>query len=102
MGLAPRALAALLDGGDTVSLMRLFRYLPDAHEDCAQGTARRQGRGSPGGRAAEPGAGEGEGEGEAAAAPVVERTGSSPHTDWGFLTLILGDGSGGLQVQGGE
>eukprot|EP00730_Choanoeca_flexa_P013580 TRINITY_DN5474_c0_g1_i1.p1 TRINITY_DN5474_c0_g1~~TRINITY_DN5474_c0_g1_i1.p1 ORF type:complete len:331 (+),score=39.44 TRINITY_DN5474_c0_g1_i1:301-1293(+) len=49
------------DQGDTISLMRLFRYHPS----------------------------------------VASRVclGSSPHTDWGFLTLILQDGTGGLQVQ---
>jgi isopenicillin N synthase-like dioxygenase len=29
----------------------------------------------------------------------VERIGSSPHSDWGFLTLIMQDNVGGLQVQ---
>ena len=33
-------------------------------------------------------------------APDVPRTGSSPHTDWHFLTVILQDTTGGLQLIG--
>ena len=31
-------------------------------------------------------------------APSVPRTGSSPHTDWHVLTVVLQDTTGGLQV----
>jgi isopenicillin N synthase-like dioxygenase len=57
----PSVLLEYCHDGDTISLMRLFRYHP----------------------------------------AVADRTclGSSPHTDWGFLTLILQDHMGGLQVQ---
>ena len=53
---------ALLDAcrgqaGESISLMRVFRYLPYA-EDSRRGRA-------------------------------GERIGSAPHTDWGFLTLVL-------------
>lgn len=46
-----------MSGGDSISLMRLFHYMP-------YGLAGAVGEGQ-------------------------ERIGSSPHTDWGFLTLIL-------------
>ncbi|KAJ3067092.1 hypothetical protein HDU98_009697 [Podochytrium sp. JEL0797] len=52
-----------------VSLMRLFRYYPY----------------STAGNASEP------------AIPHIDRIGSSPHTDWGFLTLILSK-EPGLQI----
>ena len=32
-------------------------------------------------------------------APGVARTGSSPHTDWHLMTIILQDTTGGLQVR---
>jgi isopenicillin N synthase-like dioxygenase len=73
MGLGTRAIADMCDGGETISLMRLFRYVPEASDECVGG-----------------------------APPATERIGSSPHTDWGFLTLIFGDGGQGLQVQRGE
>ena len=60
----------LCRGGETISLMRLFRYVARGSAECVGG-----------------------------APPETERTGSSPHTDWGFLTLILGDGAPGLQVK---
>ncbi|EDQ84331.1 uncharacterized protein MONBRDRAFT_12898 [Monosiga brevicollis MX1] len=64
LGQAPRDLLEVCAGGDTISLMRLFRYHPaEADRACL---------------------------------------GSSPHTDWGFLTLILQDGTGGLQFQHGS
>jgi len=70
MGLDGKAIRDLCDGGETISLMRLFRYVPEVSDDCADG--------APAG---------------------TERIGSSPHTDWGFLTLIYGDGGPGLQVE---
>jgi len=54
----------VVDGGEFISLMRMFLYFP---ADASKG-------------------------GEAR-----EQLGSSPHTDWGFLTLILYDGVPGLQ-----
>ena len=32
-------------------------------------------------------------------APGVQRTGSSPHTDWHLVTIVLQDTVGGLQVR---
>eukprot|EP00966_Prymnesium_polylepis_P323013 7379238-Prymnesium_polylepis.1 len=63
-------LDALLDGGDTYSLMRLFHYLADDRMP--------------------------------ELAPGKNRTGSSPHTDWHVLTVILQDTTGGLQVRDGR
>ena len=63
------ALEDLCDGGETISLMRLFHYVPAHDASCVNGGP-----------------------------PETVRIGSSPHTDWGFLTVILGDGHGGLQV----
>ncbi|KAJ3332746.1 hypothetical protein HDU76_013231 [Blyttiomyces sp. JEL0837] len=54
-------------GGATISLMRIFRYYPYAKI------------------------------GNGAFIPDQDRIGSSPHTDWGFLTLILSE-KPGLQV----
>ena len=73
-GLAPALnltsdIAELIDGGETISLMRLFRYLTVEDPSCVAGG---------------PASG--------------ERTGSSPHSDWGFLTLVLSDGPG-LQLK---
>lgn len=74
LDLPAAAMADLCDGGETISLMRLFRYVPARDASCV--------RGGP---------------------PEMARVGSSPHTDWGFLTVVLGDGHGGLQVfHGGE
>uniref|UniRef100_A0A7S0LEK9 Fe2OG dioxygenase domain-containing protein n=1 Tax=Coccolithus braarudii TaxID=221442 RepID=A0A7S0LEK9_9EUKA len=57
---------ALLSGGETISIMRLFHYFSELeHPQVAPGTP---------------------------------RTGSSPHTDWHVLTLIVQDTTGGLQV----
>mmetsp|Transcript_28718 Transcript_28718/g.64168 ORF Transcript_28718/g.64168 Transcript_28718/m.64168 type:complete len:395 (+) Transcript_28718:35-1219(+) len=68
------SIAELCEGGESISLMRAFRYFPESHGSCQDG-----------------------------AAASVERIGSSPHTDWGFLTLILGDGGSGLQIyRGGQ
>lgn len=62
-----------LDGfcqqGDTISIMRLFHYFPYAKYGS-----------------------------KPVPAGFQEFIGSSPHTDWGFLTLILQDPVGGLQV----
>lgn len=52
-------------GGETISLMRIFRYLPLATVEESK--------------------------------DMDTITGSSPHTDWGFLTLILQDSVGGLE-----
>ena len=64
--------AALCEGGEPISIMRLFHYFAATHRP------------------------------ELAAA--TPRTGSSPHTDWHMLTVILQDQQGGLQVldQGGS
>ncbi|CAG8590438.1 8454_t:CDS:2 [Funneliformis caledonium] len=54
-------------GGETISLLRLFRYLPYKHTDDDK--------------------------------IENEKVGSSPHTDWGFLTLVSQlDNSQGLQL----
>ncbi|EEY56885.1 uncharacterized protein PITG_10414 [Phytophthora infestans T30-4] len=60
--------------GETISLMRMFHYFP--YERYA---------GLTGGKGALP-------------ANFHEFIGSSPHTDWGYLTLIMQDPVGGLQV----
>ena len=54
-------LSSVANDGDTISLMRLFHYLPADHSNHR------------------------------------DILGSSPHTDWGYLTLILQDSVGGLQ-----
>lgn len=73
---------ALLDacqgsGGETISLMRMFRYLPYGDDPFHR-------------------------EGVDKAASDAPRIGSSPHTDWGFLTLVLqqdiAPGAGGLEI----
>ena len=66
LGLDGDPLGALCEGGDVVSMMRVFHYFAS---NVAPGLA-----------------------------PGVPRIGSSPHTDWHFLTLIVQD-RGGLQVQ---
>lgn len=58
---SPLELLHHCDGGDSISLVRLFHYLP--------------------------------------ADPARASMGSSPHTDWGFLTLIAQDDVGGLEYQ---
>jgi isopenicillin N synthase-like dioxygenase len=70
LGLDLQSIRESIDGGETISIMRLFRYIAVDSTECIQG-------------------------GDASR----ERIGSSPHTDWGFLTLILGDGGEGLQVR---
>jgi len=61
-------LGSFCEGGETISMMRLFHYLPYKAAD----ERFRDGR---------------------------DRVGSSPHTDWGFLTLILQeDAVPGLQL----
>ncbi|RLN98763.1 hypothetical protein BBJ28_00005993 [Nothophytophthora sp. Chile5] len=60
--------------GDTISIMRMFHYFP--YERYAALT---------GGNGSLP-------------EDFQEFIGSSPHTDWGFLTLIMQDPVGGLQV----
>ena len=57
------------ENGDSISLMRLFKYYPYSHGDAVAASL------SPGDEMKE-----------------RERTGSSPHTDWGFLTLIMQQG----------
>ncbi|TPX63686.1 hypothetical protein SpCBS45565_g06438 [Spizellomyces sp. 'palustris'] len=60
--------------GETISLMRLFHYFPDKTADHIIGQQ-----------------------------SSSERIGSSPHTDWGFLTLIMQqDGVTGLQIADGH
>ena len=53
LGMSPSALDELCEGGDTISLMRLFRYFPEADPRC-----------------------------KSAVTSIDERIGSSPHTDW--------------------
>lgn len=55
-------------GGDTISIMRLFHYLPESSAS--------------------------ERDDHQSSLPAI---GSSPHTDWGYLTLIVHDGVRGLQ-----
>ena len=73
---------ALLDacqgsGGETISLMRMFRYFPYSADPLGSN-------------------------GDATPAAGVPKIGSSPHTDWGFLTLVvqqdIGPGEGGLEI----
>ena len=73
LGLPEDDLATHCGEGDTISLMRLFHYFPyTAADNVAQ---------------------------VADAAAGAGRIGSSPHTDWGWLTLILQQGDVvGLQV----
>lgn len=66
--------AACVDG-DTISLMRLFHYFP--YEQLSPETALVKGE---------------------KIETEAECIGSSPHTDWGFLTAIVQDNQGGLQV----
>jgi isopenicillin N synthase-like dioxygenase len=54
-------------GGETISIMRLFHYFPNSYTRNVEGISGR---------------------------PLI---GSSPHTDWGYLTLIAHDGVKGLQ-----
>jgi len=90
------ALSAMLKGGDTISILRLFRYFdpngphglrppesPPAADDVS-GTAKADFTAPE--RAVGPGS-----------RPAKRQLGSSEHTDWGFLTLILQDGAGGLE-----
>ncbi|KAJ3073813.1 hypothetical protein HK102_005935 [Quaeritorhiza haematococci] len=66
------------EGGDTISLMRMFHYFPysKANELTPPPSASTSAPGS-----------------------EFDRIGSSPHTDWGFLTLIAQqDGITGLQL----
>ncbi|CAM9628604.1 unnamed protein product, partial [Chrysoparadoxa australica] len=65
-GVSSRSMEKLCQGGDTISLMRTFHYLPYEEE------------------------------------PGVQKLGSSPHTDWGWLTIILQDDAGGLEYQDRE
>ena len=53
-------------GGETISLLRIFRYLP---YDLDPAAAHQINEGNE--------------------VPRAEYIGSSPHTDWGFLTLVL-------------
>lgn len=66
-GGAPDTFSSLANGGEDISLMRLFHYFaPDVAPTLA---------------------------------PGVPRTGSSPHTDWHLMTVVLQDTAGGLQVR---
>ena len=64
-------------GGETISLMRMFRYLPYEDDPLTR-------------------------EDIATAAALVPKIGSSPHTDWGFLTLVvqqdIAPDAGGLEI----
>ena len=61
----------LLDGGESISLMRMFHYFFNITKEVIQTSAN-----------------------EDSGLLVF---GSSPHTDWGILTVILQDSTGGLQ-----
>ncbi|CAM9609787.1 unnamed protein product, partial [Scytosiphon promiscuus] len=87
----------LCRGGETISLMRVFHYLPysnDGDGGSSSGGDRKGGSG-------------GQGEAAGSLAEGVDETclkqgaagkiGSSPHTDWGLSTSIMQDGAGGLQ-----
>ena len=65
LGTPAEQLLAQCDGGETISLVRLFHYFP-------------------------------------AVAGKDNCIGSSPHTDWGFLTLIAQDSVGGLEYKRGD
>ena len=65
------------EGGKYNSLLRLFHYMPTAERF-----------------------GDDAGGGESMGSETI--LGSSPHTDWGFLTVILQDEVGGLQIRGQE
>ena len=56
----------LCKGGETISLMRSFHYLPYSKGDAVAATM---------------------------TGAVDDRIGSSPHTDWGFITMIVQDDS---------
>eukprot|EP00752_Nemacystus_decipiens_P012401 g10988.t1 len=77
-----QGLPSLCQGGDTISLMRLFHYFPYGNDDGGGGNGKGDGDGGASRRERESGAG---------------KIGSSPHTDWGLSTSILQDGAGGLQ-----
>ena len=64
--------AALCRGGESISILRLFHYFAATHRP-ELGVTHDTGAASP-------------------------RIGSSPHTDWHLLTVILQDRQGGLQV----
>lgn len=75
----------IAEGGGQISLMRLFHYFNLQSPEVQAHLTRSAG-------SAEPGTG------------GKRLLGSSPHTDWGFLTLILADDVGGLQFlrRGGD
>ncbi|CAM9311816.1 unnamed protein product, partial [Phaeothamnion confervicola] len=83
LGQPENFLAGLCGGGDTISLMRLFHYVP---YDSAEAEAAAAAAAAAASAAA-------------ATATAAARIGSSPHTDWGFTTAILQDGAGGLQLR---
>lgn len=72
-------------GGDEVSLMRMFHYLPQ-HIAEHELTKVCDNRDTVDGVLSSP----------------EECKGSSAHTDWGYLTLILQDSTGGLQLWWGD
>ena len=67
------ALSAFVDPGGSTSVMRLFHYFASGELADVMGAN------------------------VTSTGKIV--MGSSPHTDWGYLTLILQDATGGLQVQ---
>jgi isopenicillin N synthase-like dioxygenase len=69
-------------GGERISLMRLFHYFNMQSTEVQEHLSRTA----------------------ASSAGAKRLLGSSPHTDWGFLTLILADDVGGLQFlrRGGD
>ncbi|CBJ26728.1 putative oxidoreductase [Ectocarpus siliculosus] len=117
-------LPALCQGGDTISLLRLFHYFPYSND--AASNSNSSGGGSGGGSGtgsgnrkddddgsakavASTGSGTGEencgnddtgnsgGSSGSQEGSGAGNIGSSPHTDWGLSTSILQDGAGGLQ-----
>lgn len=81
-----RSVADLLRGGEHISLMRLFHYYSRFSPEVQQ-MVMTQTRAASDGALAK----------ESAAPDTLNIIGSSPHTDWGFLTLIMADAVPGLQ-----
>lgn len=87
------SLAEVAEGGELISLMRLFHYFHQKSDTVQQHVQRLKQQAHATGFTA------GVGEGAQAGQPEAQANmlGSSPHTDWGFLTVILADEVGGLQ-----
>ncbi|CAM9316355.1 unnamed protein product [Discosporangium mesarthrocarpum] len=106
LGLGEARLPELCREGETISLMRLFHYFPYDNEDWGGADNNDEAGSDLGATAASaPAAHACQGGGADAEAPLKplkqEKISSSPHTDWGYLTCILQDGTGGLQYMHG-